>query len=145
MVTSVPAEKGPPKGLTPGQWRGRLTDAVLSSFFLQSQDEELPERILTKKVFDAFCRLREKKKYEYWLGGLHFEKGKDTNISKGLEDVLFALGAFGLVTVENHDFRYLRADRESKREIKDQIESRLPDEQLKKLRELSDEFAAIVK
>jgi len=145
MATSVTPEKKPPKGLTPWQWRGRLTDAVLSSFFLQSRGKSLPDRVRTKDVFNAFYQLRNQEKYLYWLGSLHFEIGEDVTISKALEDVLFTLGAFELVTVENHDFRYLRVDPKTRKAMKKQIEARLPAHQVKQLRELSNEFTELVK
>jgi len=146
MAETAILQKGPTKGMTPWQHRSRVTDAVLASFSLQSKENPLPDRIPAQKVFGAFCKLKDE--YPYWLGSLHFDKGADTYISKGLEDVLFALGAFGLVTVENHDFRYLRADPDTRDMIGKQLEDRLssdhPDE-LETLRRLANEFRDIVK
>lgn len=143
-MANVTSLKGSPRmGMTPWEWRVRVTDAVISSFCLQSESNRLPQRMQTKKVFDAFAKL--KNKYPNWLGSLHFEKGADVYISKGLEDVLFSLGAFGLVTVENHDFRYLRINHSSKKEMKKQVEERLGEPDLKVLKGLSNEFATLVK
>jgi hypothetical protein len=143
MASITSLKKGPPMGMTPWQWRVRVTDAVISSFCLQSKSNQLPERMQTRKVFDAFHVL--KNKYPNWLGSLHFEKGANVYVSKGLEDVLFSLGAFGLVTVENHDYRYLRVDPGSKKEMKKQVEEHLSEPDLKVLKGLSDEFASLVK
>ena len=142
MSVMVAKEQRPILGISPWQWRARLTDAVLGSFSLQSSGNTLPESMPSDKVFAAFYKLRNR--YPEWLGSLYFEEGHDTLVCKGLEDVLFTLGAFGLVTVENHDYRYLRINREIRKIIKKQIEERSSEQKLKTLRRLSNEFTRII-
>lgn len=130
-------------GRTPWQCRRDLTNAVMASLSLQSPGRELPERLFTAKVFDAFNEL--KGKFPEWLGCLYFEKGPNDVVSRELEEVLFSLGAFRLVTVENYDYRWLRIDPDGKREIKKDLESRFCGKKLKRLTALSDQFAGLVK
>jgi len=135
-------QMNPTKGLMPWECRSLVTDAVLASFSLQSKGNQLPKRIPTSSVFGAFHQLKDK--YPEWLSSLYFEKGAEVYVSKQLEDVLFALGAFGLVTVENHDYRYLSIDSEAKRQIKKQVLKRLSKHKLGVLKAMSNEFAGIV-
>lgn len=127
---------------TPWQCRARVTDAVLAALSLQDNADLLPEVIKTEKVFEAFYRLREK--YPEWLSCLYFQNRGDSYVSRGLEDVLFALGAFGLVTVENHDYRFLRLDRQTRDEIKKLLLGESRDD-LVILKKMSNDFAEIMK
>ncbi|MBI2909465.1 MAG: hypothetical protein HYX92_17610 [Chloroflexi bacterium] len=133
------AESGPAKGLTPSQWRARVTEAVLASFSLHS----LPTRMPRDKVFDAFCKLSVT--YPDWLGSLYFERAGKSCVSKGIEEVLFALGAFQLVTVENHDYRFLRIEPDTSRQIKEGMKSRLSADELRDLEKLSNDFAKLIR
>lgn len=132
----------PPKGLTPWEWRSRITDAVLSSFSLYGREHSIPERVQTDKVYQAFYEL--KAKYPEWLGNLNFEKGYNMFVSKQLEDVFFSLGAFRLMTVENHDYRYLKIDKLTKAQIKKSVKGRVSSKDIRILRRLSNDFASIV-
>jgi hypothetical protein len=105
----------------------------------------MPERIPTSKVFNAFCHLQSNPKYDRWLGSLYFEKEARNCVSKDLEEVLFSLGAFGLVSVENHDYRYLRITDATRRKIRGRVEKSTKPGDLRVLRDLSVEFSKLVK
>ncbi|MBI4288235.1 MAG: hypothetical protein HY671_07410 [Chloroflexi bacterium] len=114
----------------------------MAALSLQDSGHSLPEVIQTDKVFEAFYHLREK--YPQWLDCLYFQSQANMYVSRGLEDVLFALGAFGLVTVENHDYRSLKLDNQTRNEIKKHVIAKSSGD-LKTLRKMSNEFAEIVK
>lgn len=132
------------KEMTPWQHRLLVRDAVLASLSLQSEAKQLPERIQRRKLFEAFCRLQQHRKYERWLGSLYFEKQAEACVSKQLEDVLFSLGAFGLVTVENHDYRFLKVTPDARNAMRTQLESRSTTTDLEALKGMSNEFAGLV-
>ncbi len=140
MVVKSSESTKPAEALSPWELRKRLNFAVLGSLSLS---DNIPSIIVTHTVYSAFSQL--KNKYPKWLGSLYFETSGSTVSCKNLEDILFSLGAFGLVTVENHDFRRLRFEPEDRKIVKEKVCARMKDDQsLKELKELSNEFAKIV-
>lgn len=132
--------KLPAETLTPGEWQKRLMYAVLGSFSLS---EDIPEEIPSDRVYTAFSQL--KSKYPNWLGSLSFQTSKYSTVSKDLEDALFFLGAFGLVTRKNRDFRCLGFSQEDKAAAKARMQKYIAvDNSLEELEELSSEFAKLI-
>ncbi len=130
----------PTETMAPWELRKRLTFAVLGSLSLS---DEIPEIIATASVYSAFHEL--KGKYPKLLGSLYFEMSGSDISCKNLEDILFSLGAFGLVTVENYDFRRLRFDPKDRMVAKEKVCTRMKDDRnLEELEDLSNEFAKIV-
>ena len=126
---------------TPWEWRKQLTYAVLGTFCLA---EGIPEQMPTEYIYSAFSSL--KPKYPKWLGLLHFEISESATTCKGLEDILFSLGAFGLVTVENRDFRCLRFKSDDRKVTRSKMQERIAaDSNLKDLEDLSNDFARYIK
>lgn len=137
MANVTYASDGPSEEVTPWEWRKRLTDAVLGSLSLS---DDIPERIQTNAIYSAFHELQPR--YPHWLGSLYFETSHHATVCKGLEDILFSLGAFGLVTVENYDFKLLRISPKAKEVTKHKVKVRFSnDDRLKELEGLSNEFA----
>jgi hypothetical protein len=141
-MAKIVASNRTPKEMTPWECRSRVTDAVLASLSLQDSQHLLPSDLETTKVFEAFYQLRNR--YPKWLECLYFEGQPGYRISRGLEDVLFSLGAFGLVTVENKDYRFLRLDDNTKAEIKKHVICKLSDD-LPILKRKSNDFVELMK
>lgn len=140
MVEKSFASAKPTETLSPWELRKRLTFAVLGSLSLS---DDIPSIIITNTIYSAFYDL--KSRYPKWLGSLYFETSGSTISCKNLEDVLFSLGAFGLVTVENHDFRRLRFEPRDRKIAKEKVCTRMKDDgNLEELKNLSNEFAKIV-
>lgn len=137
MRNKISKSQTPTAPTSPWEWRKRLSYAVLGSFTLS---DDLPEEVPTDFVYSAFSTI--KPRYPNWLGSLHFETYRSATTCKNLEDILFSLGAFGLVTVENRDFKYLRFSVQDKKVTKDKINKRMvKDGSLKDLKDLSNDFA----
>jgi hypothetical protein len=140
MVNETFNSQMPTETITPWEWRTRLTCAVLGSFSLS---DDLPEQIPTDLVYSSFQELKQR--YPKWLGSLHFQTSKYATVCVGLEDSLFYLGAFGLVTVENRDFRCLRFSSKAKAVTKDKVKQHLAsDSSIKELEDLSNDFAKLI-
>lgn len=87
----------------------RLVDAVLAAFCFQSEREkQYSRRLRVQAVYRAFAELREK--YPNWLQDMSFTYGPANTvpISGTLEDILFDLGASGIMAVENPWYKYLK-------------------------------------
>ena len=139
MAGEITEQKLPTEEITPSQWRKRLTYAVLGSLSLS---DNIPEQMPSDVVYSVFYQL--KPKYPRFLGSLNFQRTKYATGSKELEDILFYLGAFGLVTVENHDFRCLRFSDKDKEATKDNMQKRMAnDNSLAELKDLSNDFAKL--
>lgn len=141
MTDETSKSERPPERATPWELQKRLTYAVLGTFSLS---DDVPEQIPANRVYTAFYEL--KPKYPRWLGSLYFQTSKHATVCKGLEDILFYLGAFGLVTVENRDFRCLRFSSKDKAVTRNKIRKQMiKGYNLKELEGLSNDFAKLVK
>jgi hypothetical protein len=100
-----------------------LGDVLLAAF----GSESFPDRVSIKKVYLAFCRLSDEKKYETLLNSLNFTKGPDVPISEELESALFRLCSSGLCTVDNPDFRFLRVEPNNKKAMREVLKRHLKD------------------
>ncbi len=139
-IDEMDTKDQPIENMTPCEWRNRLMYTVLGTLSLS---ENVPELIQNDLVYSAFFQL--KARHPKWLGSLHFQTSKYATISKNLEDTLFYLGAFGLVTVENRDFRCLRFSNKDKAAAKNKMQKRIAENaDLKELEDLSNEFANLV-
>jgi hypothetical protein len=118
----------------------QLVDAVLAAFCFQSEGRKLPLALNVQTVYRAFDELR--KKYPSWLQDLRFTYGPaDTvPISGALEDILFDLGASGIMAVENPWYKYLRIPARKLRLIKQAIARRRSEPEQDQLKHLADEF-----
>jgi len=140
MITKPTMSEKPAETISPWELRKRLTFAILGSFSLS---DNIPDVIATNVVYSAFHQL--KNKYPRWLGSLYFEISGNTMSCKHIEDILFSLGAFGLVTVENHDFRRLRFNEVDRKMTKAKVRMRTENAQsLEELEDLSNEFSKII-
>lgn len=127
--------------ITPIELRKRLMYAVLGSLSLS---DDVPELIPTSRIYSIFQQLQPR--YPRWLGPLYFESSKEDIICKDLEDILFYLGAFGLLTVENHDFKCLRFTKKDRIATKDNMKSRIAtDKSLQELEGLASAFSKLVR
>lgn len=118
-----------------------LVDAVLAAFCFQTEGRGLPKQPLNvQAVYRAFAELREK--YPAWLRDLRFTYGPaDTvPISGVLEDILFDLGASGIMAVENPWYKYLRIPTPKLKLIRQAIARRRSETEQDELRRLADEF-----
>ena len=86
----------------------RLVDAVLAALCFQSEGEKLPRQLSVQAVYRAFAELCHK--YPDWLQDMSFTYGPANTvpISGTLEDILFDLGASGIMAVENPWYKYLK-------------------------------------
>lgn len=119
----------------------RLVDAVLAAFCFQSEREkQYARRLNVQAVYRAFAELR--RKYPAWLGELSFTYGPaDTvPISGTLEDILFDLGASGIMAVENPWYKYLKIPASKLELIRQAISERRNETERDELRRLADEF-----
>ena len=83
-----------------------------------------------------------RQKYPAWLQDLRFTYGPaDTvPISGTLEDILFDLGASGIMSVENPRYKYLKIPASRLRLIRQAIVRRRSETEQDELRRLADEF-----
>lgn len=137
MVYSV-VRKGKAKGSSEDELY--LVDAVLAAFCFQSEDHKLRQPLNVQAVYRAFAELRQK--YPTWLRDLQFTYGPaDTvPISGALEDILFDLGASGIMAVENPWYKYLKIPAQKLRLIRQAITQRRSEPEQEELRHLADEF-----
>jgi len=118
-----------------------LVDAVLAAFCFQSEREkQYGKRLRVQAVYRAFAELREK--YPTWLQDMSFTYGPaDTvPVSGVLEDILFDLGASGIMAVENPWYRYLKIQASKLELIRKAITERRNEAEQGELRCLADEF-----
>jgi len=117
-----------------------LVDAVLAAFCFQSESHKLRKPMDVQAVYRAFAELRHK--YPAWLQDLRFTYGPaDTvPISGTLEDILFDLGASGIMSVENPRYKYLKIPASRLRLIRQAIVRRRSETEQDELRRLADEF-----
>ena len=120
----------------------RLVDAVLAAFCFQSAREKQSARrsLKIQAVYRAFDELREK--YPNWLQDMSFTYGPaDTvPVSGVLEDILFDLGASGIMAVENPWYRYLKIPALKLEIMRKAISERRNEAEQGELRRLADEF-----
>jgi hypothetical protein len=122
----------------------RLSDAVLAAFCFQTRKSEAEKqrtrRLRVNAVYRAFAELR--KKYPNWLQDMSFTYGPaDTvPISGALEDILFDLGASGIMSVENPRYAYLKIPAFKLDPIRKAITERRNKAEQGELRRLADEF-----
>ncbi len=121
----------------------RLSDAVLAAFCFQSgrgEGKKQRTRLRVNAVYRAFAELR--KKYPDWLQDMSFTYGPaDTvPISGALEDILFDLGASGIMSVENPRYAYLKIPAFKLILIRKAITERRNEAEQGELRRLADEF-----
>ena len=117
-----------------------LVDAVLAAFCFQSESRKLPPLLNVQAVYRAFAELR--RKYPAWLGDLSFTYGPaDTvPISGTLEDILFDLGASGIMAVENPWYKFLKIPASKLKLIRQVIAQRRDETERDELNRLADEF-----
>ena len=118
----------------------RLADAVLAAFCFQSESRKLRKPMDVQAVYRAFAELRQK--YPAWLQDMSFTYGPaDTvPISGALEDILFDLGASGIMSVENPRYKYLKIPAPKLKLIRQAIVQRRSETEQDELRQLADEF-----
>jgi hypothetical protein len=119
----------------------RLVDAVLAAFCFQSEREKrYARRLRVQALYRAFAELREK--YPTWLQDMSFTHGPaDTvPVSGVLEDILFDLGASGIMAVENPWYRYLKIPASKLDLFRKAISKRRNKSEQSQLRSLADEF-----
>jgi len=118
----------------------RLVDAVLAAFCFQSESHKLRKPMDVQAVYRAFAELRQK--YPAWLQDMRFTYGPaDTvPISGALEDILFDLGASGIMSVENPRYKYLKIQAPKLKLIRQAIVQRRSETEQDELRQLADEF-----
>ena len=118
----------------------RLVDAVLAAFCFQSESRKLPQLLNVQAVYRAFCELRGK--YPAWLQDMSFTYGPaDTvPISGALEDILFDLGASGIMAVENPWYKYLKIPAPKLKLIRQAIAQRRNETERDELKRLADKF-----
>ena len=118
----------------------RLADAVLAAFCFQSESHKLRKPMDVQAVYRAFAELRQK--YPAWLQDMSFTYGPaDTvPISGALEDILFDLGASGIMSVENPRYKYLKIEASKLKLIRQAIVQRRSETEQDELRQLADEF-----
>lgn len=118
-----------------------LVDAVLAAFCFQSEREkQYARRLRVQAVYRAFAELRER--YPTWLQDMSFTYGPaDTvPVSGTLEDILFDLGASGIMAVENPWYKYLKIPASKLELIRQAISERRNETELGELKRLADEF-----
>lgn len=120
-----------------------LVDAVLATFCFQSEDHKLRQPLNVQAVYRAFAELRQK--YPTWLQDLHFTHGPTDTvpISGALEDILFDLGASGIMAVENPWYKYLKIPAPKLKVIRQAIAQRRNETERDELKCLADEFAQL--
>lgn len=119
----------------------RLVDAVLSAFCFQSEREkQYARRLRVQAVYRAFAELREK--YPNWLQDMSFTYGPaDTvPVSGVLEDILFDLGASGIMSVFNPWYMNLSISALKLEIMRKAISERRNEAEQGELRRLADEF-----
>ena len=122
----------------------RLSDAVLAAFCFQTRKSEggkkRTRRLKVNAVYRAFAELRQK--YPAWLQDMRFTHGPaDTvPISGALEDILFDLGASGIMSVENPRYAYLKIPAFKLEPIRKAITERRNKAEQGELRRLADDF-----
>lgn len=118
----------------------RLADAVLAAFCFQSESHKLRKAMDVQAVYRAFAELRQK--YPTWLQDMSFTYGPaDTvPISGALEDILFDLGASGIMSVENPRYKYLKIEASKLKLIRQAIVQRRSETEQDELRQLAAEF-----
>jgi hypothetical protein len=119
----------------------RLADAVLAAFCFQSESPKRRKPMDVQAVYRVFAELRPK--YPAWLQDMRFTYGPaDTvPISGALEDILFDLGASGIMAVENPRYKYLRIPPSRLKLIRQAIVQRRSETEQDELRQLADEFS----
>jgi hypothetical protein len=117
-----------------------LVDGVLAAFCFQSESHKLSKSLNIQTVYRAFAELREV--YPFWLQDLRFTYGPaDTvPISGVLEDILFDLGASGIMAVENPWYKYLRIPTPKLKVIRQAIARRRSETEQDELKHIADEF-----
>ncbi len=119
----------------------RLVDAILAAFCFQSEREKkYARRLRIQAVYRAFAKLRDR--YPTWLRDMSFTYGPaDTvPISGSLEDILFNLGADGIMAVENPFYRYMKITAAKLELIRESINKRRNKTEQDELVNLADEF-----
>jgi len=121
----------------------RLSDAVLAAFCFQSgrgEGEKKGRRLRVNAVYRAFAELR--KEYPNWLQDMNFTYGPaDTvPVSGALEDIFFALGASGIMSIENPRYAFLKIPGFKLELIRKAITERRNEAEQGELRHLADEF-----
>lgn len=117
-----------------------LVDAVLAAFCFQSESRKLPKLLNIQAVYRAFSELRGE--YPAWLQDMSFTYGPaDTvPISGTLEDILFDLGASGIMAVENPWYKYLKIPPLKLKLMREAIAQRRNETEQGELKRLADEF-----
>ena len=120
-----------------------LVDAVLAAFSFQSKNRELPELLNVQGVYKAFAKIREK--YPAWLQDMRFTYGPKGTVpvSGALEDILFDLGASGIMIVENPWYKYLKIPPPKLEVIRQAISRRRNETEQNELKRLADEFSLL--
>jgi len=120
-----------------------LVDAVLAAFSFQTKNRELPELLNVQAVYRAFAKLREK--YPAWLQDMRFTHGPEGTVpvSGALEDILFDLGASGIMIVENPWYKYLKILPTKLQVIRQAISRRRNETDQNELKRLADEFSLL--
>jgi len=118
-----------------------LVDAVLAAFCFQSESRKLRKPMDVQAVYRAFAELRQK--YPAWLQDMSFTYGPPGTvpISGALEDILFDLGASGIMSVENPRYKYLKIPPLKLKLIRQAILQRRSETEQDELRQLADEFS----
>ena len=118
----------------------RLVDAVLAAFCFQSENHKLHQPLNVQAVYKAFAELRQQ--HLTWLQDLQFTYGPAdaVPISGTLEDILFDLGASGIMAVENPWYKYLKIKPSKLKLIKEKITRRRSESEQEELRRLADGF-----
>ena len=117
-----------------------LVDAVLAAFCFQSEREKLPPHLSVQAVYRAFAELR--RKYPAWFQDLSFSYGPaDTvPISGILEDILFDLGASGIMSVSNPWYKNLSISKSKLEIMRQAISKRRNETEQGELKSLADDF-----
>jgi len=118
-----------------------LVDAVLAAFCFQSESHKLRKPMDVQAVYRAFAELRQQ--YPAWLQDMRFTYGPGDTvpISGALEDILFDLGASGIMSVENPRYKYLKIPAPKLKLIRQAIVQRRSETEQDELRQLADEFS----
>jgi hypothetical protein len=122
----------------------RTVDAVLAAFCYQTgREKQYTRRLKIQAVYRTFADLRNK--YPTWLQDVSFTYGPaDTvPISGVLEDILFDLGASGIMGVENPWYRILKISTAKLVIFKEAINKRRDSKEQGELRHLADDFDQI--
>jgi len=122
----------------------RLVDAVLAAFCFQSEREkQYSRRLRVQAVYRAFAELREK--YPTWLQDMSFTYGPaDTvPVSGVLEDILFDLGASGIMSVLNPWYKNLSISASKLEIMRKAISERRNETEQGELKRLADEFGQL--